>query len=105
MEHFHAAAIMNSNRLAIADEYSQVTFDELRHKIENAHSLFMERGLKSGDRVLVFVPMSIDLYISVLALFQMGCTAVFIDEWAKIDRLKKSCQIADCKGFIGIPRK
>jgi acyl-CoA synthetase (AMP-forming)/AMP-acid ligase II len=103
MEHFHAAAIMNSNRLAIADQHSQVTFDELRHKIENAHSLFMERGLKSGDRVLVFVPMSIDLYISVLALFQMGCTAVFIDEWAKIDRLKKSCQIADCKGFIGIP--
>lgn len=102
MEHFHAAAIMNSNRLAIADEHSKITFGELRHKIDAAHSLFVERGLKSGDRVLVFVPMSIDLYVSVLALFQMGCTAVFIDEWAKLKRLKTSCQIADCKGFIGI---
>lgn len=103
MEHFRVAAIMNSKRLAIADEDSQITFGELQHKINAAHSLFLERGLKAGDRVLVFVPMSIELYISVLALFQMGCTAVFIDEWAKLSRLKTSCQIADCKGFIGIP--
>jgi len=103
IEHFHAAAIMNSNRLAIADDKSQITFGELREKINNAHQFLSKRGLKAGDRVLVFVPMSIDLYISVLALFQMGCTAVFIDEWAKLSRLKISCQIANCKGFIGIP--
>ena len=103
MEHFHVAAKLNSQRMAIADKKSVITFGDLNKHIQSTHAYFIDRGLKSGDRVLVFVPMSIELYVSVLALFQMGCTAVFIDEWAKLDRLKLSCQIADCKGFIGIP--
>ena len=47
--------------------------------------------------------MGIDLYIHVLALFHMGCTAVFLDEWVNIKRLQLCCKIANCKGFIGTP--
>ena len=50
---------------------------------------------------MIFVPMSIDLYRIVLAIFSMGATAVFLDEWVNKNRLEICCQLADCNGFIG----
>ena len=46
------------------------------------------------------MPVSVDLYRVVLALFQIGAVAVFLDEWSSMDRLKKACEVADCKGFV-----
>jgi len=46
--------------------------------------------------------MGIDLYRIVLALFYIGATAVFLDEWVSKKRLELCCQLANCKGFIGV---
>ena len=45
------------------------------------------RGLQRGDRVLVAVPMSQDLYVILLACFRCGLSAVFVDAWASLTRL------------------
>lgn len=103
MEHFKHAVERVPDRMAIADSTGEISFKELQIQINLTQQYFHNKGLNPGDRVLVFIPMSIELYIHVLALFQMGCTAVFVDEWANIQRLQLSCSIANCKGFIGIP--
>ena len=36
-----------------------------------------------------------------MAIFYLGATAVFLDEWANKKRLETCCQIADCNGFVG----
>ncbi len=59
-----------------------------------------KKGIKPGDRILVFVPMSINLYKIVLATFYIGAVAVFLDEWVSKKRMEHCCQIADCRGFV-----
>jgi acyl-CoA synthetase (AMP-forming)/AMP-acid ligase II len=76
--------------------------NQLEKEVLKTVAYFQEMGIKKGDRVLVFVPMSIDLYRIVLALFYMGSTAVFLDEWVNKKRLELCCELADCKGFIGV---
>ncbi len=85
---------------AIAGENFQLNFRDFEAKVRSKAADFKAKGLKPGDRVLVFVPMSVELYKVVLALFQIGATAVFLDEWVSLKRLKACCQLADCKGFI-----
>jgi olefin beta-lactone synthetase len=96
---FHTAQRM-PEATAIANETSRLSFRDFEAAVRAKAAEFKAKGLKPGDRVLVFVPMSEALYIVVLALFQIGATAVFLDEWVSLKRLKLCCQLADCKGFI-----
>src|SRR5690606_8626508 len=79
----------------------KITFAELARHVRQTANYFKRKGIRKGDRVLLFVPMSIDLYRNVLALFYMGATIVFVDQWSKIDRLDTCCLMADCKAFVG----
>ncbi|MFZ4784550.1 MAG: AMP-binding protein [Flavobacteriales bacterium] len=96
---FHQAS-KSPKRLAIVDKREQIDFEDLADEVCMAAAHFLAKGIKPGDRVLVFVPMSVRLYVKVLALFYIGATAVFLDEWVNRDRLNVCCKIADCKGFI-----
>jgi olefin beta-lactone synthetase len=98
---FEESAIKYPNNIAIVEENHQITYSKLLQDIQQTEVLFERKGIQSGDRVLVFVPMSIDLYRIVLTLFKMGATAVFLDEWVSWKRMELCCQLADCKAFIG----
>ncbi len=100
---FHESANKYPQRIAITDKNGSINFSQLQKDVMETASAMIASGLKAGDRVLVFVPMSMALYTNVLALLHIGCTAVFIDEWVSIKRLKLCCKIAQCQGFIGIP--
>jgi acyl-CoA synthetase (AMP-forming)/AMP-acid ligase II len=90
------------NRLAIVEIDKSISYLDLEEEVIATAAYFQEMEIKKGDRVLVFVPMSIDLYRIVLALFYIGATAVFLDEWVSKKRLELCCELADCKGFIGV---
>ncbi len=101
---FLDAAEKYPNRLAIIDPKKSVSYSDLQIDVLETAAYFRSKGIKKGDRVLVFVPMSVDLYRIVLALFYCGATAVFLDAWVNKKRLELCCEIADCKGFIGVPK-
>ncbi|HLM67037.1 MAG TPA: AMP-binding protein, partial [Longimicrobium sp.] len=63
-----------------------------------------ERGIGPGAPVLLFVPMSADLYVALLAVLHRGATAVFVDAWADRRRLDAAVRIADPRAFIGTPK-
>lgn len=88
------------NQLAIVETDQEINYSKLSSEVRQTAQYFKSRGIEKGDRVLVFVPMSIDLYRTVLALFYIGATAVFLDEWVNKKRLEICCEIAHCKGFI-----
>lgn len=98
---FFAAAQTYPHKIAIQDLRSAISFADLARQVQDTASYLKQRGISKGDRVLVFVPMGIDLYRTVLALFYMGATAVFVDEWTNRKRLDLCCEIADCTAFIG----
>ena len=98
---FISAANQYPNKVAIIEKGNSITYSQLLLEVKQTAAYFSEKGIKQGDRVLVFVPMSIDLYRIVLALFYIGATAVFLDEWVNMKRLALCCQLAECTGFIG----
>ncbi|MBD79214.1 MAG: AMP-dependent synthetase [Crocinitomicaceae bacterium] len=98
---FLNAAKKYPNHTAIIELDKKISYEELNKQVIQTAAYFKSKGLKKGDRVLVFAPMSINLYRIVLALFYIGATAVFLDEWVSMKRLELCCEIARCRGFIG----
>lgn len=84
--------------------HTVVTYEELLRDVKGAASVFHAKGIGKGDRVVVFVPMSYELYRTVLALFYLGAVAVFIDAWGTLERLNHAFRIASPVGFIGTPK-
>src|ERR1700674_864808 len=82
---------LHPDRLAIVEYRRQraerVTFGELADRTAALAAGRRERGVAPGDGVLLFVPMSIDLYTALLACFHLGAAAVFVDAWADRQRL------------------
>lgn len=101
VELFAEAAEHNPEKTAIIHGQAAISFGELQRQINETAAFFQVKGIEKGDRVLVFVPMSIDLYRVVLALFKIGATAVFLDEWVSRKRLEACCKVVPCKAWIG----
>lgn len=99
---FYKQASERPNQPAIIHGSDVVSFGELKVLVHRTAQDFESRGISSGDRVLVFVPMSIDLYRICMALFHIGATAVFLDPWVNRERLGVCCDLAECKGFVGV---
>src|SRR5438445_8887174 len=103
-----ARAALHPDRLAIVEYRRQraerVTFGELAERTAALAAGLRERGVAPGDRVLLFVPMSIDLYTALLACFHLGAAAVFVDAWVDRQRLDAAVALARPKAFIGTPK-
>lgn len=99
---FHTAAEKYPHHLAIIDGTNRVTYAQLQKQVLAMADRLTKNGLRQGDRVLVFVPMGVSLYRTVLALFHIGATAVFLDAWVSRKRMELCCRLADCRGFVGI---
>ncbi len=99
---FYQAVARYPTHTAIVEGSKHVSYDELHEQVQATAFALQKAGLRRGDRVLVFVPMGMALYRTVLALFHIGATAVFVDEWVNRSRLELCCSMADCRGFIGV---
>jgi acyl-CoA synthetase (AMP-forming)/AMP-acid ligase II len=96
------AAARAPNRIALATRETSVTFAELWRRV-NATAAGLERtGVRPGDRMLCFVPMSLDLYVALLALLKMGAVAVFVDPWIGLRQMAAFAAAAEPRGFIGV---
>lgn len=81
-----------------------VTFAELDALAARGAALFQARGLRAGDAVLVFQPMSVELYVALLAIFRLGLTAMFLDPSAGRAHLARCCALTPPRGLLGPPR-
>ena len=104
VSHFLEKAELYPTKKAIIYQEKVITYGELKTQVIHTANYLLSKGIKKGDRVLVFVPMSMDLYRNVLALFHIGATAVFLDEWVSKSRMEMCCEIAHCKAFIAVSK-
>ncbi|MBW3656717.1 MAG: ankyrin repeat domain-containing protein, partial [Gemmatimonadetes bacterium] len=78
-------AARHPERLAIVEgagrRARRVSFGELDRRVRALARGLADRGIGPGDAVLLFVPMSADLYVALLACLHCGATAVFVDAW------------------------
>lgn len=80
-----------------------MTFSELAEASDAFAEKLKSGGLRRGDPVLVFVPMSPALYIALLGLFRIGATAVFIDPSAGIAHINACCKQIAPRALVAIP--
>lgn len=97
---FAAAEKWPSKPALISSDDRVLTFGELAREVNDTAAYYRSKGIGKGDRVLIFVPMGIPLYRSLLALFRIGAVAIFLDEWVSKERLEVCCRLAKCKVFI-----
>lgn len=100
-----AAARVGSRPALIVDDRSgksrRTTFAELWDRVDRAGRGLRSRGLAPGDRVIVMVPMSIDLYVVLLAILKIGAVAVFVDPWIGMRQIAAFAAFAEPRGFVG----
>ena len=80
------------------------TFAEIENASANMASKLTAAGLCRGDGVLVMVPMSIDLYISLLACFRLGLASILIDPSGGREHIDHCCRLYPPKAYIGTAR-
>ena len=81
-----------------------ITFGGLAERSARAAALLRASGLDKGDQVLVFQPMSIELYVALLAVFRLGLVATVLDPSAGRRHIEQCCDIARPKAFLGPAR-
>ncbi len=80
------------------------TFAELDSASRKIAALLQREGLRAGDTVLVFYPMSAELYITLGAIFRLGMIAMFLDPSAGREHLESCCQLHQPQALIASPK-
>lgn len=81
-----------------------VTYAELDALAAAFAGRLARAGIAPGDRVVVFVPVSIALYAVLLGVFHRGATAVFVDPGLGRGRVDAAVRTAAPRAFAGILR-
>ncbi len=98
-----AQAELRGNQIALHHGKDYVSFHDLNEQSRQGSTLLKSLGFSPGDVLLVFVPMSIDLYSILLSLWRLGMTAMFVDPSASAEKMAACCNRAKPKGMIGTP--
>lgn len=102
---FEQSALLHPKRIAILQQFKNkvevVSYEDLRSEISAVSAGLIAQGILPGDRIVVMIPMSIELYVVLLAIFKIGAIAIFVDPWMPIRQVAKFSAYAEPKGFIG----
>jgi len=112
-EHLRRAAESAPERIAVLAprldsepagiEHESITFGELDQRTGPVAGGLRDLGVERGARVVLMVPVSIDLYVVVAALFRLGAVPVLLDPWMGVDRMAECIRRTDARVFVGIP--
>lgn len=78
-----------------------ITFHGLDELSSQLAAGLHELGLRMNDRVILLAPISLQFYASLIAIFKLGATAVFLDPYTSYKQLDLTVNLIDAKIFIG----
>lgn len=108
-EHPDRIALRWANRQALAQwsgkpqdpiAHDQINFRDFAKRIHAVAAGLLSIGLQKGDRVIIFLPMSLDMYTAMFAAQRIGAIAVFLDSWARSHHLGASAECVGPKAMI-----
>lgn len=88
-------------RPALIFKTHSVSFAELHARVSSFAHQLVAHGLQRGQRVIIMIPMSPELYVALLGVIRCGATAVFVDPWIPIRQIASFAAFAQPSGFIG----
>ena len=89
-----------SEKVAIIDRSSCITYGELDEAVRKTARHLKEQGIKPKDRVLVLIPLSIDMYRVTIALNYIGACAIFVEDWIAFTQIGRCCEASNPNAVI-----
>ena len=91
------------NRICLIEKDVKINYFDLFKKVVEFSSYLKEQEIGKGTKVLVLVPMSINLYITLLSLWAIGAVPCFMDA-GFIKSGMKNNEFDDIEAVIGISK-
>lgn len=89
---------------AIIDQSGEcISFADVEQRSARLASLLRERGVGRGDAVLVLVPISTELYVTLAAVFRLGAVVMILDPAAGLAHIARCCELNPPKALVGVP--
>ena len=82
----------------------KITFGQLWRDAGSISVGLKSAGLNQGDRVIIMIPMTIDLYRVLLGVIKMGAVAIFVDPWIPARQIARFAAFAEPAAFVGIAK-
>lgn len=102
MESFLRHAQTTGDKIAIIDgKGAAISFADLAGRAENLASEWIAQGIKPGDRVLLAMPLGIDLYAAIAGLWHIGATIVLPEPALGLKGVRHAVNIAAPKAYLG----
>ncbi len=105
VELLHQRAAAHPERLALVDRAAgrdrTLTYGELSEKVKRGATGFEKLSLKRGDHILVFQPVSIELYMCLLSAFHAGIRVMLADPSAGRTFLENCCSRVPPDAYFG----
>lgn len=89
---------------AIIERGGTTSFGALAEASARTAAMLQADGIRAGDPVLIFQPMSAELYIALTALFQLGAVAMFLDPSAGRGHMEACCHLMPPKALIALDK-
>ncbi|MFP5520072.1 MAG: alpha/beta fold hydrolase [Bdellovibrionia bacterium] len=80
--------------------HDSINYRNFATRINSFAKGLIDIGIQKGDRVIIFLPMSLDMYTAMFAVQRIGAIAVFLDSWARSHHLGASAECVDPKAMI-----
>lgn len=93
-----------ASRPAIIERSGTTSFAGLSEASARAAAMLQADGIRAGDPVLIFQPMSAELYIALTALFRLGAVAMFLDPSSGRRHMDACCQLMPPKALIAMDK-
>ena len=108
-QHIAHTVAQRSDQLAIVERTRQeqdttLTYLEFDTQVKRLCAALAQNGVGPGDRVIVLIPMQLELYVCMAAIMRMGAVTVFVDPHMPRVQFDNCCRVVEPRAFIGIPR-
>jgi len=80
-----------------------VSYGTLSRRAAGMAAALAGASISVGDRVIVMVPVSVDLYAIILSILSMGAVAVFLSPWLEKRHLDGAVRDLDAAAYVGSP--
>ena len=98
-EIFESQAQISPNKTAIKSQYEELTYKELDEVTNKLANFLIEKGVKKGDVVGLYLQRGTEIIISLLAILKAGATYLPLDSDFPLDRVTYNLSDA-CGRFI-----
>ncbi len=98
IQRFRSACNQFKRNLAVSDDHCEISYGELKNKVDSLSTQLVDSGVEKGDRICLLTDRSVNYVIAQLATLQVGGLFVPIDPTLPDDRIKFI--VEDCKAKL-----